>query len=165
MTKLNGRVSSDITQLNKLKKLYWWIPGENNIRPSEDVIEEKEKFINNIYLKYTKLSDYILNVYFAFPTVLNSKGKLEVISRKNLPKKCLFKENEYPYQIEKGVNHYVLWYNFIPNNETDINNYIKTNIYQNIKHSNFTFIWYENPKMNISDIYHLHVFWIDNKIL
>ena len=35
-------------------------------------------------------------------------------------------------------------------------------IYNIIKSDNYSFIWYENPKMTIEDIYHVQVFWIKN---
>ena len=40
-----------------------------------------------------------------------------------------------------------------------ITNDIKSEIYNIIKSDNFKFVYYENPKMTISDIYHVQVFW------
>tara|TARA_B100001094_G_scaffold311644_1_gene347505 strand:- start:61 stop:189 length:129 start_codon:yes stop_codon:yes gene_type:complete len=40
---LNCRVSSDIDKLTEYNKEYPWIPGINNIRPNEIILENKKK--------------------------------------------------------------------------------------------------------------------------
>ena len=41
-----------------------------------------------------------------------------------------------------------------------ITNDIKNSLDNIVQTKKYKFIWYENPKMNIKDIYHVQVFWI-----
>ena len=52
-----------------------------------------------------------------------------------------------------------MWYTYqdIPDNE--INNDIDNSLYELMGHKNFEFVWYENPKMSVPEIYHVQVFW------
>ena len=47
--------------------------------------------------------------------------------------------------------------------EEEITRDIKNNIYAFIKTDEFSFIWYENPKMSIEDMYYVQVFWIKHQ--
>ena len=38
---LNCKISSNLDDLENIKKIYSWIPGINNIRPDKDIIEKK----------------------------------------------------------------------------------------------------------------------------
>ena len=161
---LNCKISSNIDDLENIKKIYSWIPGENNIRPDKEIIDKKLQFWENIHLKYNKMSDYILNVHFNLPVIINDNNKFEVLlSSYNNIEKFIFMENTFPYNLEENTNHYILWYTFIPS-DYDVNKHIFTEIYKILNHTHFNFVWYENPKMNVPEIYHLQVFWIDNTI-
>ena len=55
-----------------------------------------------------------------------------------------------------------MWYTCSKDELTDeeITKDIKNSISAFIKSDKFSFVWYENPKMTIEDIYHVQVFWI-----
>ena len=78
-----------------------------------------------------------------------------------LEKKLL--RNRFPYQLPKGTQHYVMWYygNIELLNENDIDTDIKLNLQYLFPSSTLQFIWYENPKMNIPEVYHVQVFLTD----
>ena len=70
----------------------------------------------------------------------------------------------FRYQIDPTSFHYIMWYTCSKDDltEEEITKDIKNSIYLIIKKENFSFIWYENPKMTINDIYHVQVFWTNN---
>ena len=156
---MNCKVSSNIDDLEKLNNKYGWIPGKNNIRPNNDVINNKNNKLENAYYFYNTRLDYILDVVFKFKMKLNSDGKLEYYC-KNIPEKKIFRKNDFPYDLPIGTNHYIMWYTYNIDDENQINNDIFESLKKELENENFEFIWYENPKMTIPEIYHVQVFWI-----
>ena len=55
-----------------------------------------------------------------------------------------------------------MWYTCSKDELTDeeITKDIKNSISSFLKSDKFSFVWYENPKMTIEDIYHVQVFWV-----
>jgi hypothetical protein len=53
------------------------------------------------------------------------------------------------------------WYNYGPPNITDeeITGHISKAMKTRLKHERFEFVWYQNPKMTIPEIFHVQVFW------
>jgi hypothetical protein len=41
---LRCRIDSDAAAMQALHELHGWVPGERNIRPNEDVLEEKKAY-------------------------------------------------------------------------------------------------------------------------
>ena len=142
------KISSKIEKLNELNKIYSWIPNEKSIRP--DNKEDKNKYLDNLILKYGDINKGILIDIFEVTDLESAK-----------PTK-IFKENRFKYNI--NGNHYVMWYlkyDIQTITEDIINFDIYCNIYQILGNTNFNFAWYKNPKMTISDIFHVQVFWIN----
>ena len=66
--------------------------------------------------------------------------------------------------VNDSTFHYIMWYTCDVESlsEEEITKDIKNNIYNIINSDDYSFVWYENPKMTIKDIYHVQVFWIKN---
>ena len=73
-----------------------------------------------------------------------------------------FQVNLFKYNLPPETFHYVMWYSIEKNKLSDekITLDIKNAIYNIILTDDFHFVWYENPKPSIPDIYHVQVFWI-----
>lgn len=152
-----GYISCDINTLNILNRVYSWIPNENTIRPSKEILEKKIEFIKNLDNKNITLHDSIISSLF----------------KNDCTEQKLFIKNPFPYNTEG--NHYIMWYyNYnivngvgIQNMIQDINMDIINSIYNIVEHYEFNFAWYENPKMSINNtennkLYHVQVFWVIN---
>ena len=157
---MNCQISPKLDNLDNLNKVYPWIPNSNQIRPTDDQKEKKEKDYWNANNFYDNTIDYLYDIIFNFDTSLNSNGKL--IS--NNPDKLIkvFRPNDYPYQLNNNSNHYVLWYNCEkqPYSYDHINQDIKKELDKLFK--NYQYVWYENPSMSVPEIYHVQVFFIFN---
>lgn len=76
-----------------------------------------------------------------------------------LEKGIIFIENEFPYNCEKGIQHYVVWIsdNF-PYNINKLEGFIEKNL--RVKETSTQYVFYKNiPKNNsIGCVNHYHVF-------
>jgi len=160
LNQLNCKIDSDIKTLDELNKTFNWIPSSKNIRPIKELIEKRISdymFFDNFY---SSITDQILIRYFKFPSRINRKSnKMEYnITLENVREK-IFLENEYPYNVPKSTNHYVMWYTYNNISDIEITHDILYSLKHSLKHDNFEFVWYENPKMSVPEIYHIQVFW------
>ena len=80
---LNCKIPSDLDNLAKYNDQYSWIPGPNNIRPDNNTILLKDKFVEEINTFYHSISDYILNEIFGLDAIFNSEGKLKALISNN----------------------------------------------------------------------------------
>ena len=91
----------------------------------------------------------------------NKEKKYQVINDDNIKlhkfQVCLFK-----YDIHPDTFHYQMWYTCYKSEliDKEINKDIRNSIYNICCDDKFKYVWYENPKMSIDDIYHIQVFWI-----
>ena len=157
---INCRINPDAESLNKYNNEFCWIPNSEQIRPLESHIKLKNILLKNINDKYNSTRDYILITMFNLDYYINSNNKLETNHNNEGFHKfevCLFR-----YQLEPRTFHYIMWYTIQKEdlNENTINDDIKKEIYNIIKNDKYNFVWYENPKMTIDDIFHVHVFWV-----
>lgn len=162
---LNCRVSPDIDKLTQYNKEYSWIPGIDNIRPSEFILENKKKYFEYIDKWYESMFDYIMINIFELKSTLNNFGKLKILDIKEGKNKAKlrFIKNEFYYNLPEQTNHYVIWYYNTDNSyisDDRIRDDINKELVKIVKNKNYKFIYYENPKKSIPNIYHLHVFWI-----
>ena len=157
---LNCKIDSHLYSLDNLNKFHKWIPSSKNIRPNDDILEEKKEYFKMIENTYNSLKDYILIELFKCNSFINHQKKLETSVDDLYYKSKIFIKNKYPYLEPSISNHYIMWYK----NYTPFEEEISSDIYQNLKEllnsEEFQFVWYENPKMSINDIYHVQVFWI-----
>ena len=159
--KINCKINSDIENLNKYNSIYPWIPNESQIRPTQLNIIMKERLLNIINEQYNSYNDYILINIFKEKYFIKNKKVSAIKSNVSINK---FAVNLFKYNLDPKTFHYVMWYTYDRNelSEEKITLDIKNSIYNIISTDNFSFVWYENPKMSIPDIYHVQVFWIKN---
>ena len=141
-----GKIDPDINNLNILFEKFKWLPNEEKIRPTDNILIKKRIFIKSILDINMTFEEYIINIFFD----------------KNKFNQKYFVKNSFPYNIEG--NHYIMWYYKYDEIYDDlINKDIYDNIFKIVKNNNFNFAWYENPKMSIPSkvLYHVQVFWID----
>ena len=74
----------------------------------------------------------------------------------------IFSKNKYPYQLPTNTNHYIMWYTYQPETDSDINQDIFNSLKNMLKNTNFNFVWYENPKQTIPELFHVQIFWISS---
>ena len=156
---INTKINNSIESLNAYNKKYPWIPNENQIRPTEFIISLKKVLFDKIFLEFNSTRDYILiNIFKTNCDKYNNK----LIAIEPNDKFHKFEVCRFRYKIDPSAFHYIMWYTCDKNELTDneISKNIKDSIYNIIKSDNFNFVWYENPKMTITDIYHVQVFWI-----
>ncbi len=131
----NCKIPSDISSLNELSKKYPWIPNEQTIRPSPEVLIKKCMVNQHIQRDWPSLSAYIQQTIFQ-----KRKG-------------WIFEECMFPYNV-KG-KHYVLWHTDFPftyePEENEVNEVLKGLI-------KGEFAWYKNPKPTVLEFYHVQVF-------
>ena len=155
------RIHPNYEVLNAYNELYSWIPNGNQIRPTGMNILMKERLIDKINKEYISTRDYILIKIFNYKFSKNKENKYQVVDDNKIKlykfQVCLFK-----YDIHPETFHYQMWYTCDKSEliDKEINKDIYNSIYNIIKSDKFKFVWYENPKMSIDDIYHVQVFWI-----
>ena len=151
-------ISSDISNLQRLNTQHNWIPNVDQIRPISDIIEKKVKFLENISKLYKTLEDYILDYILDLPSKICSDNKIYV-PKENIIKKHIFKENMFPYNVADNTYHYVIWYTYKPESHKQIDADITKCIQEFLGNDNFDYVWYINPKMSITNSFHLQIFW------
>jgi len=157
-------INSDINVLNAFSRIYRFLPNENTIRPTTDILEQKQYIKNHIDNFWNSDKDYIKANVFNFETFINNLNKIDTIDKKEIDE-WVFKECDFPYNTQS--NHWILWkfsdtmQSFMINSDSInlINSIITQNIKNIIKSDNFDFGWYPNPKPSIPDFFHVHVFW------
>lgn len=157
LTMFRCSISSEGANLDRLQKIYPWIPNSQQIRPCSPKIKEKEGLLLVISQMYNSYEDYIYEFIFQFKTKL--RDHKFYVPKENVKNKCVFIENNYPYQVPENCNHYILWFSYEPKSELEINSEINKGLSKLLNHDNYNFIWYINPKKTISKSYHYQVFW------
>jgi hypothetical protein len=156
------RVSSDVAVLDRLHKLFPWIPGESDIRPPVDVLERKRQQLHAIQSQWVTFPDYIRASVFGVPSVLDpSTLKLMACGDDSaVTGRSVFAPNEFPYNVPK---HFVMWYGPCDGPETSRNDECITadiaaamDDDPGLRGSNF--VWYVNPKMTVPEYFHVQVF-------
>lgn len=139
-------------------------------------ILEKLETMESISEGWESTQDYILSTVFYKPTSVDPvTGKL-VADITNIEGEVRFERNEFPYQLDEGGHHYVLWLGptaagGLPT-EDEINTHItialraytrenrpRSTADDRRNNDSFDFAWYENPNMTVPLVYHVQVFW------
>eukprot|EP00727_Mastigamoeba_balamuthi_P006700 m51a1_g2650 hypothetical protein (176) ;mRNA; r:622415-622942 len=167
---INTRVSAEPRDLQALHELYAWVPGAESIRPSPDTRASKEQYMHNVRQHYASESDYALQTVFGIAPDTAPDGRLYVASRESLPALRRFDRNMFPYCVPAGTRHWTLWYTRRPDSGADggggeealsraVTRDIAEELALRFGEGACEFVWYENPKMTIPDLYHVQVFW------
>lgn len=138
---MRGKISSDLNTLEDLHQTYLWIPGRQHIRPNTDLIKDK----------LTKILD--LNSwskeYFGVHLQDALQGKYKY--------SYYFGKNEYSYVVPEGTNHFILWFPVdFPLPDKTVDDILEKEV---LKRKGTDYVWYENPKMSVPQIWHVQVFW------
>lgn len=169
---LRTRIDSDSEILDKLNKIYSWIPNSKSIRPSPQIIEKKKHLIQQIELNWKSQKDYIIHTIFGEKYYMNEEMgyKKFVPSHSKSNYKWFFQPSMFPYNLEcEETNHWILWNSekdfYFDFPEEEINEIIKRHLFYHTEiGAPFEFVWYKNPKPTIKDFYHIQVFWISGII-
>jgi hypothetical protein len=150
---IRSRISSQLDVLDSLHAISPWIPGRDQIRPSEKILNHKLYRMEIIMNDWETMSDYILGTVFLKPSVISPINRKFMIPNKNIDGAIRFVPNEFPYSIPEG-NHWVLWLGPKQSGESysdlEINSEISIRLEDYTGDPNiFDFAWYENPKMTI----------------
>ena len=154
----DNKISTELVDLDNLHQLTLWTPNSQQIRPTELVIQEKKLFLANVLTFYQSINDYILDIIFEQPTNFTPDGKLTVNLLEVKPQFKLIR-NKFPYNLPITTQHYILWFTTKENSYTDqeIKNCIDLEIKQCFGQKR-EFVWYQNPKMSLPELYHVQVF-------
>jgi hypothetical protein len=136
-----GRIEPDLDNLEALHRLYPWIPGRENIRPREDILRSKRETIWD--------GESLSRLLFPVSLLELWEGKCE--------KEYVFLENAFPYDVSRGTHHYVLW--FSGKGEKPDDRIVEILEKEVASRGGTEFVYYVNPKMTVSDIWHVQVFW------
>jgi len=150
---INCKIESDFDSLDSLYQKTKWTPNSSQVRPSDVVLNKKIEEINEILNKYHSLKDYILHIIFKIP-VTRERGKLKSKHYSENNNCCLF-INKYPYNLNFGTKHYILWY---LNSKKIKNDQEITKDIRDRLGGKAEFVWMENPKMSIPELYHVQIF-------
>jgi hypothetical protein len=158
----NRRVTSDARILQLYHLRYGWIPGDEQIRPSQTETQSKKEHCDWIRETYQSNKDYVQVELFGLPGGRSSTGKLEAcatsLALNPIRKKLV--PNRFPYRVPEGTHHYIMWY--LDSKDKLSDRVITRDIAEELEsmgHNHFEFVWYENPKMTIPDVYHIQVFF------
>ncbi len=162
MPPINGKISSSLEDLNALNLVHPWLPNAATIRPSPEVLLEKQRAMNDVMYEWHTVWDYILYTVFGAQQRINAFAKREVAPNSFL-KEWVFAPSLFPYALPAGTNHYILWYVYNNCNDDiddeEINGRIKNSLQSSLGHSDFEFAWYKNPKPTVPQFWHVQVFW------
>lgn len=103
--------------------------------------------------KYKSIKDYIYINYLKSESII--KDDIIYSTGKNI-KKYNFCKNIYPYNVEKGIKHYILWsIEDLEEKDDKINKIIKIYL------KNKDYLYFYNPKgrRSVSEVFHIHVFF------
>ena len=180
---LRNKISSDSDAMAELHRIHPWVPGAENIRPTQKTRDVKVKTIERIGKQYASESDFLFEQIFGIVLVPDADGKLHA-ARGCAPALVkagrVFKANLFPYDLPRGTRHWVMWYPVCFNLDAlgpmgaDLNCWllrmkpsdeaisadIEQELRTELEHDRFDFVWYLNPKMTVPNIFHVQVFWV-----
>ena len=186
---LRCRVPPELDALDALHAQHWWLPSSVQIRPSADVRATKEASVESILGGFQSPVDFVLSTVFLAPTSRAEDGKLavarpsgeawtaaewnqesiqRVFAAYNIrPYKLA--PNIFPYALDEGACHYVMWYNtpVLLKSDDEVTRDISRELRRHVTEScgaaaagSFDFGWYVNPKMTVPFLAHVQVFWV-----
>jgi hypothetical protein len=179
---LRKKISSEIDALALLNRSHPWVPGAENIRPTQKTRQVKQKTLESIGKDYASESDFLLEQVFDIVLTREADGKLHAgrdCASKLVKAGCVLKPNVFPYDLPHGTRHWVMWYPVCFNldvlgpigadltswlraepSDDAISADIEQELRRELEHELFDFVWYLNPKQSVPNIFHVQVFWI-----
>lgn len=157
---VRSRISSDTCELDILNMIYPWIPNSSQIRPLPEQLVEKHAGMNAVNETWKSMRDYILHQIFDKPVLEDLDGKLGAADADVTATSIVFCVSQFPYNVQHGGKHWILWFGCHEEPNININNVILKKLQDYLGHDDFDYAWYQNPKMSLPDFYHVHVFWV-----
>ncbi len=164
--KLYGRISSNISDLNELSRVYPWIPNEHTIRPTEESLAYKRELIAEVEREWLLVRDYIYHDVYEIPYKIDSRTqKRYVDTAPQNNRTWAFAPSKFRYNLPPDAHHWVLWnsegsYADIYDDAT-VNMAIVGALDSHLGHTQFEYAWYKNPKPTVPHLWHVQVFWIN----
>ena len=179
---LRNKISSEIDALALLNRSHPWVPGAENIRPTQKTRQVKQKTLESIGKDYASESDFLLEQVFDIVLTRGADGKLHAgrdCASTLVKAGRVLKPNLFPYDLPHGTRHWVMWYPVCFNldvlgpigadltswlrvepSDDAISADIEQELQRELEHELFDFVWYLNPKQSVPNIFHVQVFWI-----
>ena len=152
-----GKISHYKEDLNRIHQKYPWIPNENQIRPKNVKIMEKNHTISMIENQWKSIADYIKHTVFGLSFTVDYPSYKFYVQEN--PTWIVFQKAEFPYQLEDEGQHFILWYplreRVVSDNNIDID---IQNCIHKFYNGDYNYAWYINPKMTIPAYFHVQVF-------
>jgi len=153
---LRSRISCKAQEMQKLHEATGWTPGAEHVRPSPEMLSQKEFFLHNLARMWTP-ADWVFCHVFNMPACAGSGLRTAKRPASGLTKLA---QQPFPYSLPDGVQHFVLWCSS-PRTEWT-SEAITSSIAREVdQQGGGEFVWYENPKPSVEDpqLYHVQVFW------
>lgn len=117
-------------------------------------LKNYDEINNKIKQEYLQIDDYILNKVFQFPLSIDEVSGKKKVDRIHLNnnKRSVFCINDFPYAIEKGIEHHIIWSTY-EMNENEIDEVIK---FFRQGYETLNFINNMNKK-SVKTVHHVHV--------
>jgi hypothetical protein len=117
-----------------------------------DMVVKYAEHKKNVLKQYGSMRDFIAHRYFGLQPRLNNDRKLQVNMESMPEKKVVMCANDYPYCLEEGVQHDVIWSSYALNAE-EIRHHIANHL------PDRDFVWFVNPVANqsVPGLWHAHV--------
>jgi len=116
--------------------------------------------LQKITEEYSTVGDYLKCRFFQYDFQLDQNGKKwSISSTSHQTKKECFVENDFPYSLATGIEHYVLWVDG-PLEEKDVEEWLNKNAKKDCDK-----IWYLNLNTlkSVKDVNHAHIFYRQSK--
>eukprot|EP00204_Picochlorum_oklahomense_P002892 CAMPEP_0118798592 /NCGR_PEP_ID=MMETSP1161-20130426/960_1 /TAXON_ID=249345 /ORGANISM="Picochlorum oklahomensis, Strain CCMP2329" /LENGTH=174 /DNA_ID=CAMNT_0006726055 /DNA_START=104 /DNA_END=628 /DNA_ORIENTATION=+ len=123
-----------------------------------EVWREYRDFKNSYILQhYASTVDYLMIQIFQCPCTTNNEGKKVHIKPDDFESnhKIIWRKNDFPYSVESGIEHYILWAN-VPLAEKDVERHVQKQFPNNTKDS---LLWFVNPMelQSVPELWHAHI--------
>ncbi|KAF2073888.1 hypothetical protein CYY_004812 [Polysphondylium violaceum] len=123
---------------------------------------EMTKHMTGVKAAYHSIKDYIDHRFFDFPVqdvIVNSNVKKVSTRPQEISQKLVFRPNDFPYNCEDSVSHYVLWC-LKPLTFDEAKDYLDSYLGRQYGDDSNGYIFFVNPEhlQSIKEIFHYHVF-------
>eukprot|EP00049_Salpingoeca_infusionum_P026610 m.26736 g.26736 ORF g.26736 m.26736 type:complete len:303 (+) comp8860_c1_seq1:185-1093(+) len=125
---------------------------------SESELQRYLHWRSRVLQVYASLGDVLASIVFSYPVFAATEGEQKFYAQfPDTPgKQLVFRSNEFPYHVSKGINHWVLWSESQPLTR-DI---VEEKLHQLLP-VNMEFLYFVNPGhlQSVPQVKHAQVFW------
>jgi hypothetical protein len=170
------RVDPDVESLEREHRRCTWIPGQKQIRPAPEARAKKDASTTQLLRTWRSLEDATHARIFSAalgpcaPAPLTSERR-RFFHDVQIPDIIFFEPNPWPYQVEPGTEHWVLWFVGRAGLESDgrlddstvaraLKEQLQALCPTRVPHgAAVDAVWYQNPKRSLPRSQHVQVFW------